>query len=255
MHSRPPIECPASSTGPRVAASRTASSIVENGRFEGEVLGHPDPWPGRSTAVTRGAARGQVFDLCAPHRRGRPDAVDHARPGPPCPRLTVGPALAWRHARDRSAHRRTCPARACATSSNSPCAGPDTIILAVGEPGEVAIAADPRAAADAWREGATRGTRRTAACLPLREAIVAKLARENDLDVDVEQIWVTVGATQALHLAMALTLSRGDEVLVPDPGLHDVHHERPPAPGGAGAVPAAPGARRSSPISRSSRPS
>ena len=29
---------------------------------------------------------------------------------------------------------------------------------------------------------------------------------------------MTVGATQALHLAMALTLSRGDEVLVPDPG-------------------------------------
>ena len=54
--------------------------------------------------------------------------------------------------------------------------------------------------------------------LPLREAIVAKLARENGLDVDVEQVWVTVGATQALHMAMALTLSQGDEVLLPDPG-------------------------------------
>ena len=94
---------------------------------------------------------------------------------------------------------------------------PGTIILAVGEPGE---AVEPRVrdeAALAWREGDTRYTP-NGGILPLREAIVAKLARENGLDVDVEQVWVTVGATQALHMAMALTLSRGDEVLLPDPG-------------------------------------
>ncbi|WP_344062875.1 pyridoxal phosphate-dependent aminotransferase [Microbacterium pumilum] len=94
---------------------------------------------------------------------------------------------------------------------------PDTIILAVGEPGEVV---EPRVrdeAAAAWREGDTRYTP-NGGILPLREAIVAKLARENAMDVDIEQVWVTVGATQALHMAMALTLGRGDEVLVPDPG-------------------------------------
>src|SRR6478735_5404987 len=96
-------------------------------------------------------------------------------------------------------------------------ARPDTIILAVGEPGEVVPQAVRDEAAAAWREGDTRYTP-NGGIRPLREAIVAKLARENDLVVDLEQVWVTVGATQALHMAMALVLSHGDEVLVPDPG-------------------------------------
>ncbi|MCC2032247.1 pyridoxal phosphate-dependent aminotransferase [Microbacterium allomyrinae] len=94
---------------------------------------------------------------------------------------------------------------------------PGTIILAVGEPGEVAGERIRDAAAEAWRQGAIRYTP-NGGIPALREAIVDKLARENGLTVDVEQVWVTVGATQALYLAMSLTLSRGDEVLVPDPG-------------------------------------
>ena len=94
---------------------------------------------------------------------------------------------------------------------------PGTIILAVGEPGEVAGGRIRDAAARAWAEGAIRYTP-NGGIPSLRHAIRAKLAAQNALEVDVEQIWVTVGATQALHLAMALTLSRGDEVLVPDPG-------------------------------------
>ncbi|QKJ19388.1 pyridoxal phosphate-dependent aminotransferase [Microbacterium hominis] len=94
---------------------------------------------------------------------------------------------------------------------------PGTIILAVGEPGEIAEPAVRGAAAAAWRAGEVRYTP-NGGIRPLREAIVAKLAAENALHVDLEQVWVTVGATQALHMAMALTLARGDEVLVPDPG-------------------------------------
>lgn len=94
---------------------------------------------------------------------------------------------------------------------------PGTIILAVGEPGEVAGAETRAAGADAWTAGDIRYAP-NGGILPLREAIATKLARENDLHVDVEQVWVTVGATQALHMALALTLARGDEVLVPDPG-------------------------------------
>lgn len=94
---------------------------------------------------------------------------------------------------------------------------PGSIILAVGEPGEVAEMRIRDAAAEGWRDGAIRYTP-NGGIPPLREAIRDKLRRENGLDVDLEQIWVTVGATQALHLAMALTLSHGDEVLVPDPG-------------------------------------
>jgi aspartate aminotransferase len=52
----------------------------------------------------------------------------------------------------------------------------------------------------------------------LRRAIVDKLARDNGIRADVEQVWLTVGGTQALYQAMTLTLRAGDEVLVPDPG-------------------------------------
>lgn len=94
---------------------------------------------------------------------------------------------------------------------------PGTIILAVGEPGEVAWGPVRDAAAQAWLAGDIRYTP-NGGIQPLREAIVDKLARENAVEVEVEQVWVTVGATQALHLAMALVLQRGDEALVPDPG-------------------------------------
>ena len=106
---------------------------------------------------------------------------------------------------------------------------PDTIILAVGEPGEVVEPRGPRGRRR--RRGATGDTRYTpnGGIPPLREAIVAKLARENDVHVDVEQVWVTVGATQALHMAMALTLSRRRRGARARPRLHDVHDERAPA--------------------------
>ncbi|MFG6401542.1 pyridoxal phosphate-dependent aminotransferase [Microbacterium sp. P04] len=94
---------------------------------------------------------------------------------------------------------------------------PGTIVLAVGEP-DLAVAPPVRlAAAEAWTRGDARYTP-NGGIRPLREAIVRKLSRENGLEVDVEQVWVTVGGTQALHQAMTLALSAGDEVLVPDPG-------------------------------------
>jgi aspartate aminotransferase len=91
------------------------------------------------------------------------------------------------------------------------------ISLVIGEP-DVAVAphiAD--AAKRAWDADATNYTP-NGGIAPLREAIVGKLARENDIHVDIERVWVTVGATQALFQAMTLTLQAGDEVLIPDPG-------------------------------------
>jgi len=93
----------------------------------------------------------------------------------------------------------------------------DIVSLVIGEP-DVAVAphiAD--AAKRAWDADHTDYTP-NGGIAPLRAAIVDKLARENDLHVDVERVWVTVGATQALYQAMTLTLQAGDEVLVPDPG-------------------------------------
>jgi aspartate aminotransferase len=93
----------------------------------------------------------------------------------------------------------------------------DVIMLAVGEP-DVPVAPHISAAAKAaWDADETNYTANGGIPI-LRAAIAAKLAAENNVHVDTERVWVTVGATQALHQAMALTLAAGDEVLLPDPG-------------------------------------
>jgi aspartate aminotransferase len=93
----------------------------------------------------------------------------------------------------------------------------DVLSLGVGEP-DVPIAPHIAAAAKAaWDRDDTDYTANSG--IPeLRAAIVDKLARDNNLRVDIEQVWATIGATQAVHQALHLTLSAGDEVLIPDPG-------------------------------------
>ncbi|MFC0682199.1 pyridoxal phosphate-dependent aminotransferase [Lysobacter korlensis] len=90
-------------------------------------------------------------------------------------------------------------------------------MLAIGEP-DVPVAAHIAAAAKAaWdRDDTDYGP--NGGIPELRAAIAEKLARDNRLTVDLEQIWVTIGATQALHQAMTLLLGPGDEILIPDPG-------------------------------------
>ncbi|MDF2667264.1 MAG: aspartate/tyrosine/aromatic aminotransferase, partial [Microbacterium sp.] len=94
---------------------------------------------------------------------------------------------------------------------------PDTVMLAVGEP----VAEPPphtlAAAAATWSTADVRYTA-NAGILDLREAIVDKLRRENQLVVGTDRVHVTNGGTQALSHAILLTLGEGDEVLVPDPG-------------------------------------
>jgi len=89
--------------------------------------------------------------------------------------------------------------------------------LVVGEP-DVSVAPHiAEAAKRAWDADQTNYTA-NAGIPELRAAIVDKLARENNLTVELEQVCVTVGATQGLHQAMSILLAAGDEVLVPDPG-------------------------------------
>jgi aspartate aminotransferase len=93
----------------------------------------------------------------------------------------------------------------------------NVISLSVGEP-DVSVAphiAD--AAKAAWDRDDTDYTA-NGGIPPLRAAIVEKLARDNNLSVETEQVWATIGATQALNQALHLTLAPGDEVLIPDPG-------------------------------------
>ena len=93
----------------------------------------------------------------------------------------------------------------------------DIIFLGVGEPDVPVAPHILEAATAAWQADDTNYTA-NGGIAPLRAAIVEKLARDNNLHVETEQVWVTVGATQGLHQAMTLTLAAGDEVLVPDPG-------------------------------------
>ncbi|CAN5158200.1 pyridoxal phosphate-dependent aminotransferase [soil metagenome] len=93
----------------------------------------------------------------------------------------------------------------------------DVILLALGEP-DLPVAPHILAAGSrAWLADQTNYTA-NGGIPQLREAIVKKLARENDLHVQTEQVWVTVGGAQGLHQAMRLVLGAGDEVLLPDPG-------------------------------------
>ena len=93
----------------------------------------------------------------------------------------------------------------------------DVNYLVVGEPDVPVAAHIAEAAKRAWDADETDYTP-NAGIAPLREAIVEKLARENDVHVALEQVCVTAGATQALYQAMTLTLAPGDDVLIPDPG-------------------------------------
>lgn len=52
----------------------------------------------------------------------------------------------------------------------------------------------------------------------LREAIADKLVSRNEVAATADQVIVTAGGMQALLNALVLTVSAGDDVLVPDPG-------------------------------------
>lgn len=93
----------------------------------------------------------------------------------------------------------------------------DVTMLVIGEPDVPVAPHIGEAARRAWSEDRTDYTP-NGGIAPLRQAIREKLLRENRIEVDLEQVWMTIGATQALFQAMTLVLSPGDEVLVPDPG-------------------------------------
>lgn len=95
---------------------------------------------------------------------------------------------------------------------------PEDINLALGQPDSDTPAHIKAAAARALEAGHTAYTPN--AGLPeLQEAIAAKLRRENRVSVAPEQVLVTSGASEALHLALMALVDPGDEVLIPDPGF------------------------------------
>src|SRR5688572_14980153 len=94
--------------------------------------------------------------------------------------------------------------------------GKDVIDLSLGEPDFDTPAHIKDAAKKALDEGYTKYTP-VNGLLELRQAIVNKLSRDNDLQYTVNQIVVSNGAKQSVYnLCMAL-LDPGDEVILPAP--------------------------------------
>lgn len=94
--------------------------------------------------------------------------------------------------------------------------GLDVVSLSAGEP-DFDV---PEPAASAAIEAIRSRTNRYTPVLglpPLRAAIVKKLAADNGLSYQADEIIVSVGAKQALFNALLCLLDEGDEVLVPKP--------------------------------------
>jgi aspartate aminotransferase len=95
-------------------------------------------------------------------------------------------------------------------------AGKDVISLGAGEPDFDTPNNIKQAAIKAINEGDTKYTAVDGTPL-LKEAIIKKFKRENNLDYQVDQITVGAGGKHVIYNAMMATLNEGDEVIVPAP--------------------------------------
>ncbi len=98
-------------------------------------------------------------------------------------------------------------------------AGEDAINLGIGQPDFPTPENAKAAAIDAIEAGDSDAYTSNKGILPLREAIADKHARDNDLDIDPENVIATAGGSEALHLAMEAHVDPGEEVIFPDPGF------------------------------------
>jgi aspartate aminotransferase len=97
-------------------------------------------------------------------------------------------------------------------------AGPDSINMGLGQPDFDTPQHIKDAAIKAIQEGKTGYTTNNG--LPeLRAAISRKFKNENGIKYHPDQLIVTAGASEALHIVMQALLNKGDRVLCPDPGF------------------------------------
>jgi len=94
--------------------------------------------------------------------------------------------------------------------------GRDIISLSAGEPDFDTPQNIKEAAKRALDEGKTKYTD-VDGIMDLKEAIVAKFKRDNDLSYEAAQISVGTGGKQVLYNALLATLNPGDEVIIPAP--------------------------------------
>lgn len=97
-------------------------------------------------------------------------------------------------------------------------AGPGAINLGLGQPDFDTPEHIKAEAVKAIEEGFT-GYTGNMGIPELREALVTKFRKENGLKYSPDQIMITSGASEALHVAIEALCGKGDELLVPDPGF------------------------------------
>ncbi|OPX63826.1 MULTISPECIES: pyridoxal phosphate-dependent aminotransferase [unclassified Methanoregula] len=97
-------------------------------------------------------------------------------------------------------------------------AGPDSINLGLGQPDFDTPQHIKDAAVKAIQEGKTGYTTNNG--IPeLRAAISKKFKNENGIKYHPDQLIITAGASEALHIVMQALLNPGERVLCPDPGF------------------------------------
>lgn len=94
--------------------------------------------------------------------------------------------------------------------------GIDVIELSQGRPDFDTPEHIVKATEDALRKGLVHYGL-TAGTISLREAISYRMKEDYNLDIDIDEIIVTIGASEANYLATQTLLNPGDEMLVPDP--------------------------------------
>jgi len=94
--------------------------------------------------------------------------------------------------------------------------GKDIVGLGAGEPDFDTPNNIKQAAIKAINDGDTKYTA-VDGTLVLKNAIIKKFQRENNLDYQVDQITVGAGGKHVIYNAMMATLNEGDEVIVPAP--------------------------------------
>lgn len=97
-------------------------------------------------------------------------------------------------------------------------AKPGSVNLGLGQPDFDTPAHIKRAAIKAIEMGQC-GYTSNCGVPELREALAEKFRRENLIDCTADDIMVTSGASEALFLAIAALVDRGEEVLVGDPSF------------------------------------
>ncbi len=95
-------------------------------------------------------------------------------------------------------------------------AGVDVIGLGAGEPDFDTPDFVKEAAIQAIRDGKTKYTN-VDGTIELKQAIVAKFARDNQLTYTPDQVTVNVGGKHTLFNAIVATVNPGDEVVIPAP--------------------------------------